>query len=211
MNIPGLHIVKLEGVAWGLALEADRHQLILDVRDEQRKEMKLVAIGLHDFEQRAYAGLPSWWSQLLKVVNDQVFAIEYLDKHDPTQHQFIRFRLDDSEYETVDKIDGGEELTDTPHIYEVGTEYHRTVSSFLGLELPLSCEYLECADKIIISYYLRSEKGFDRFLLVLEDGKKVFKLKQDEKMKGFSSGAFFVLENQLIFIKERNEVCFYTR
>lgn len=46
-------------------------------------------------------------------------------------------------------------------------------------------------EQIMLSYYLRSGTGFERYLLILHNGKTLLKEKQDEQIKGFAPEAFF--------------------
>ena len=149
----------------------------------------------------------SWWEKLLVATKDQLNLLKYEDPGDPTKNTLWVLNVNFGSRTQVDKVLETNEEVIHPYVYEQGTEYHQLVSNFLSMDLPLSCEYLELENKIIISYYLRSERGFDRFLLVIDsDGKLQNKVKQDHEMKGFAPGSFFVWNSKLIFVKDGNEV-----
>jgi len=151
-----------------------------------------------------------WWSNLMLAQNDQLYFVEYPEANDPSKQSFFQLDFSTENRKSIRDLPKGDSLAVMyPQLYESGSAYFQTVASFLSLDLPLSCEYLEWNDKIIISYYLRSDDGFDRYLLVLRGGEKAWKIRQDVGMKGFSPGAFFVFKSQLIFIKDQNEVCIY--
>ena len=139
-----------------------------------------------------------------------MFFIEYQDQQDPNQQKYFSFNWASERKEEIGELVGFQTEVVYPSIYEHGSAYYKTVRDFLSLDLPLACEYLEWNDKIIISYYLRSGNEFERNLLLLVKGTKEWKILQDEQIKGFSAGSFFVYEGQLIFVKNRNEVCIYT-
>ncbi|SNT37870.1 protein of unknown function [Ekhidna lutea] len=202
--------IKLEGVVWGTVLDEESKILYLDVRDVKNRTIQLVQIDLNELKAATQSVSNSWWSQMMDVYEQEIYFVKYEDQNDPANQSYFKMQWGD---DTLSKVDAIPEKTPAiwpPNVYEQGTAYHKTVASFLALELPLSCEYLEWDDKIIISYYLRSGGGYDRYLLLLEGEEKKWKLKQDTAMKGFSPGAFFVFQDQLIFIKNRNEVCVYT-
>jgi hypothetical protein len=202
--------IQLTDQVWSAAIDYQKGQLYLDVRNREKESIEIVCLDLSSFETQTKQVDVSWWSQLVSVSDGELYFTEYVDPADPTKKKHCSFDWKTGNQKEVEEIVVAGERTLLPIIYEHGSEHHQTVADFLSLELPLSCEYLEWDDKIIISYYLRSGKEFERFLLLLKDGTKEWKIVQDDSMKGFSPGAFFVFKNQLIFIKDQNEVCVYT-
>lgn len=201
--------IHVDGHIWSLAVDESHRHIYMDVRQEESDAIRLIKLGLDDLEPEAKEVANPWWSKLIGANEGKAQFVEYQDQSDPTKQKYFILDWESLAKTYVEGVETGENLTH-PFTYEHGSEYFKTVAAFLSLELPLSCEYLEWDDKIIISYYLRSGNGFDRYLLLLKDGEKQWKVTQDEGMKGFSPGAFFVFEDQLIFIKDRNEVCVYT-
>ncbi|WP_370089647.1 hypothetical protein [Ekhidna sp.] len=201
--------VKLDGQIWNTAIDERNTLIYLDVRGQQDQSIHVIEFDLISLKVTSKTFDLAWWTQLIEVVDGNLYFVEYRDQNDPTNKKYFKLSWDDGNREGIEELPNLKKELKHPHIYEHGGSYHKTVADFLSMELPLSCEYLEWDDKIIISYYLRSGNGFDRFILLLQDGKKVWKVKQDEQMKGFSSGSFFVFQEQLIFIKDRNEVCVF--
>lgn len=206
----GLNSVTFDGVIWGLVPSASKQSVVLDIREEESQTTRLHALALHSLKTEQLKGQISWWERIVYAIEDQVITVKYLDPKDPTQSVVEQVDCHSGERVRLAALPAIEPNVEQPQLYDYGTEYHQTIATFLSLDLPLSCEYLEWQDKIIISYYLRSENGFTRYLLLLAAGEKVWKLQQDGEMKGFAPGAFFVCDGQLIFVRERNEVCIYT-
>lgn len=201
---------QFDGVIWGTIVSKDRMHLILDVRDLECKSIRYFSLSLTSFELRSLeSGNDGWWSNL-EAFDGTLFTSKYLDPNDPTQKSYFKWPANVPTEVSFTEIPRSEHLMTHPSIYELGSEYHRAVSSFLSLEIACSCEYLEINKKIILSYYLRSSKQLDRYLLILDAGEKALKLKQDESMMGFAPGAFFVLDNKLFFVKNRNEICIHS-
>ncbi|MEO9873108.1 hypothetical protein [Ekhidna sp.] len=201
--------IKFDKNIWSSVL-TNANQLVLDIRNEEGTDIDIITLDIDSLVGESIPIEPiNKWMKLIGIKNHQLYFIRYLDTNDPSSNDFLMFDPGKQLLEPVTQLPHFTEPAVYAQIYEHGSEYFKTVAEFLGLELPLSCEYLEWNDKIIISYYLRSDNGFDRYLLLLRDGMKEWKIKQDESMKGFSSGAFFVVGDQLIFIKDRNEVCVY--
>ena len=211
MNISHLNQYKVNGAIRGSAIDEKSQSFFLDVRDETNQKTSLIKLSLPELNAEERNGIDIQWSHLEGVEGDYLYFIEYVDQHDPTKYQYIRLDWAGGAKDIIEEPkEGKNDALRYPYIYEHGSEYFKTVIDFLSVDSPLSCEYLEWEDKIIISYYLRSGNKFERHLILLKDGQKVWKLKQDGEINGFSSGAFFVFQNQLIFIKDLNEVCIYT-
>lgn len=201
--------VAFEGKIWSVVVDEDYNKSYLDVRREGAKSIELVQLNLETLEYASRTVDHAWWTKLTAVKEGKLFFVEFQDQNDPNQMQNFSYDWDNGEYTPVNSFELNENFIH-PSIYEHGTDYHKTVAEFLSLELPLACEYLEWKEKIIISYYIRSDREFIRYLLLINEGEKVWKIQQDDQMKGFSPGAFFVFNDQLIFIKDRNEVCVYS-
>ncbi|HEU5145686.1 MAG TPA: DUF4905 domain-containing protein [Chryseosolibacter sp.] len=101
-----------------------------------------------------------------------------------------------------------------PFQYEEGTEYFVTVKDFLhsrlGISPVASIEYLEINDLIIVSVFLK-EKGLANYLYVLDaNGGVLMEEKLGEDLKGIGLDTFFVFSDNLIFIKNKNELLSYS-
>ncbi len=199
--------VSFEGKIWSAVVDEDHNMMYLDLRNEH--SIELIQLNLNALTYSSKIVDHTWWTKLTAVENGKLFFVEYLNQNDPNQIQKFSYDWENAEHAIIESFEVNE-IFIHPSVYEHGTDYHKTVAKFLSLELPLACEYLEWKEKIIISYYIRSGREFIRYLLLINDGEKVWKIQQDDQMKGFSPGSFFVFNDQLIFIKDRNEVCVYT-
>ncbi|WP_420318267.1 DUF4905 domain-containing protein [Ekhidna sp.] len=202
--------IEIDHQIWSTVVHEEDNCLFLETRNEEDKEVMVSKLELKTMMISGSTLKVDWWSKLIGTVGDELHFIEYQDRNDPTQHSFFSIDYTSGQKKPLDHLPEPMVQSAYPEIYEHGSDYFKTVAEFLSLELPLSCEYMEWKDKIIISYYLRSDNGFERFLLLIKNDEKIWKIQQDKDMKGFSSGAFFVFQDQLIFIKDRNEVCVYT-
>ena len=202
--------VSFENPIWGLLFYEDEESLLVDIRDEQKKETQIWTTHLESLLKHQLDIDTNWLEKWIGTSGKFIYFIRYLDAADPSKYQLRQFNLEDQLWTDLATLPSMENVVIEPHLYDVDSDHHKTVAQFLSLELLVPCEYLELDNKIIISYYLRSQNGFDRFLLLIEEGEKRWKLKQDSNMKGFASGAFFVVQNKLVFVKDRNEVCIHS-
>lgn len=212
MNTPHFNQQKLHGKVWGMAIDPLYSSLFMDIRDNTSKKLELIKLSLPNLEKETKVGLANWQTQLIAVEENHLFFVEYLDALDPTNFKFIRYNWTSEKTIRVDKpINKQENFLAHPFVYENDSAHHKTVMNFLDISSPLACEYFEWGNTVVISYYICVENGFERYLLLLKEGQKIWKLKQDEHIKNFSPGAFFVFQEFLIFIKNSNEICIYNR
>ncbi len=197
---------RFTGVVWNSLVSNDGSCLVLDVRDEDTKAVEYFHLNLENLDLFWIKNESATWWSAMEAYDDQLFLSEYGNKNDPNIKKFYRMENGHRKEISAREVPRSDAGITIPFVYEPGSDYFKTVVDFLGLELPCACEYLEFEKKIILCYYLRSGKEFERYLLVLEDGKKVSKELLDTRMKGFASGSFFVLNGMLIFIKNRNEI-----
>ncbi|MCE7991453.1 MAG: DUF4905 domain-containing protein [Roseivirga sp.] len=99
------------------------------------------------------------------------------------------------------------------HYTEEG-EHFQTVKLFLsdkyGIEAIKACDYLEYGSLAIIAYHSMSAQELEHFLLVLtKEGEALLHEKLDSGLKGLISGAFFIAEEQLIFVQGRKTLKSY--
>ncbi len=107
-------------------------------------------------------------------------------------------------------------LLKKPVQYVEGTEYFETVKTFLSKQLNLkvvsALEYLETEESMVISCYLADAESHDlaNFLIVFsKTGECLLKEEISSRVKGIGFDTFFVLRNNLIFIKNKNELLSY--
>lgn len=99
------------------------------------------------------------------------------------------------------------------HYTEEG-DYFETVKQFLnerhGIGIVKACDYLEHGDYAFIAYHSGADQGLEHFLLVMtREGEIVLHQKRDTELKGLVSGAFFIAEEQLIFVEGRKTLKSY--
>lgn len=108
-----------------------------------------------------------------------------------------------------------------PFHYLEGSGYFNTLKTFFsqyfGLIPVKAIDYLEYKGTIIISYYLyqtdsgSSNRMLDNFLLVLdENGRKLLEKNIDSGLAGIGIETFLVIQNQLIFSKNKKEIISYS-
>lgn len=106
-----------------------------------------------------------------------------------------------------------------PFHYLEETDYFISVKRYLeqdhGVNPVKAIDYLEIGGAIIISYYLYNKSQKDNlklinYLMILnKEGNQLLNEKIDESETGVGIGTFFVIKNQLIFLKNKSEIISY--
>ncbi len=99
------------------------------------------------------------------------------------------------------------------HYTEDGPHF-KTVQQFLnqrhGINMVKACDYLEYKDYAIVAYHRLAGESLEHFLLVMSaGGELILHKKRDSELKGLISGAFFIAEEQLIFVEGRKTLKSY--
>ncbi|MEM0940867.1 MAG: hypothetical protein AAF600_04830 [Bacteroidota bacterium] len=195
---------------WGLLHSEKRNSLLVDCRNENKKQIEVYECNMKSLVSKKLEIEVSWLEKMIGCDEDMLYSLEYKNVDDPTLKVLKRININTKKVKIIDALPVLNRHIKEALLFKLDSQGHQTIADYLALKLELSCEYLEFTNNIVISYYLRSGEAFDRFLLLIKDGKKKWKVRQDHQMKGFSSGAFFVVEGKLVFVKDRNEVCIYS-
>ena len=98
-----------------------------------------------------------------------------------------------------------------PFHYTEENPYFQTVKQFLAefadLKLVGACDYLEYNGLILISAHEKLEQNLSNTLYVFDEtGNLVLKETLAEQSKGLASDTFYIVNEQLIFVKEKREI-----
>lgn len=82
----------------------------------------------------------------------------------------------------------------------------KTAHSLVGM-----VEYLEWKnERIVLSYYIEGQKDWDQYLLITDqDTQVVWQEQIDEQLKGMALDVFMVVQQQCIYIKDKNQLRIY--
>ncbi len=101
-----------------------------------------------------------------------------------------------------------------PFLYAEDSPHFPVVFNYIAQNLHVhpvkGCEYLEFRHYIIISYYFYESKNLVNYLLIIDkNGTLLHHEKINECLSGIGSDTFFIINQQLIFIKEKNQIVSY--
>lgn len=140
----------------------------------------------------------------------QYQAIDLLDgeKHTIEEEQFFQLNL------SLKKDSESSLETKYPLHYKEGTSYFETCKNYLYNRLHLQAvkaiEYLEVKNRIIISYYTGNATTLVNYLLVMDsEGGILYNEIIQENINAVGLETFFIVKNQVIFVKEKNEIFSY--
>lgn len=130
--------------------------------------------------------------------------------------------LDTEEALTL-SLSSGQEVEDNSDTFKAGLEirfpeqfpadhsHFKTVAQFLhqtwGYQAVEGLEYLEHKALVLISYYLYTDQKLENYILVMkDDGEVIFQDCLGTQLSGIALDTFFIYEEQLIFVKQKNEI-----
>lgn len=101
--------------------------------------------------------------------------------------------------------------TQFPEQFPADHSHFKTVAQFLqerwGYQAVEGLEYLEHKALVLISYYLYTDQKLENYLLVMkDDGEVIFQDCLGTQLSGIALDTFFIYEEQLIFVKQKNEI-----
>ena len=149
----------------------------------------------------------------LEVRENQVHFLNQLDEGDSFWLFIPTGEVQDEPMEEIDEPDISYPLL-SPFHYGEDSAHFKTISQFLtqkaGIDLVGSCEYLEHEGFIFIACHEKQNEGFCLSLLVFDDqGQLLWNQLLDERLKGLASGAFFIVDDRLIFVEGRKTLKSY--
>lgn len=200
---------QLPGVFFNSAISPNG-QLAIESRSDKTTWFSIYELNTGELLSDAQARNLTPWHSLAACDETSLVLRHFKNQQNPDMVSFIRYDPEsDQLIEEVELDSINQPYLDHSSLYLPESENFEMVAQFLDQPLVLGCEYLEQDELIIICYYLLKEKGFERKLLVLKNGKEVLHEVQDEKMRGFAGGSFFTFKDRLCFVKENIELNIY--
>ena len=177
---------------WSSVLFFQNHHLFVEKYQDAQSPLKK---DLLHFDVRKPELINSFTGYQLLNLSSENFTIQEIE-----QPENIR------EY-SINAPERGAHLFLQPVFYEKGDDEFIPVQEYLtGIDLVLGAEYLEWKNYIIISYYQRFGKEFERKILIIKGNDEILHQTQDQEMKGYAPGAFFICNRYLIFVVEKNRL-----
>lgn len=117
--------------------------------------------------------------------------------------------------EEVDSLLAGENKNlHFPFQYTEKQPYFETVKQFIiqytNTKPVLGCEYAEYQNLILISYYIHERSALANYLLVIDkEGQLYLQDMLDKNLNQIGLGTFFIANDKLVLIKEKNQLITY--
>ncbi len=208
------------GAIWKVLFSKDIDFIAIEVRNETDMKLEfylldLIEYGLNPIEIQGI----EWWMSLDKLTNEDVIIKRYVADANPEVVEYIGWSINqkqESWHKTVDSYVSDIEDTSTtdPSFYSGNNDHFNLIKEFVlevsGVEiLDVGAEYLEREDILSVSYYIKSEK-LANYLLISDLNKKVlFHQLLDDNLDGIGQNTFSLVDNKLIFAKQKNELNIY--
>jgi hypothetical protein len=213
---PNASSVTLSAPVWNLLPLAVRPVLVIEQRDERKR---ITSFSAFNFEKQIFLWRDvvvheKWWVNLVGVTRDQVVlkVFESMENPDKTSLLFLSVeegKVVDHSLQQNDWLHTNDSRQ--PFQYLDGEPDFETVKNFLKTKMEitprLGAEYLQYADRIIISYYAGDPAAFVNYLVIFNSlGECFYHEEIGTNLKGIGTNTFFIASDHLFFVKNRTEL-----
>lgn len=208
--------IKLSAPVWNMLPFAGRPLMAIEQRDEMKRLVSFSAYHFidHRFLWRDVVLPEKWWVNLAGATKDHMVLKVFENTENPDKTSFLLLEVETGKvasrhHQQKDWI----HTNDTMHPFQYldGESEFETVKNFLitaRKEMPmLGAEYLEFADRIIISYYVGIPASFKNWLAVFSlKGECLYEEEIGTNLKGIGINTFFITSGYLFFVKNKTEL-----
>lgn len=207
--------LQLASSVWNALVVPGKRWLILEERNEVRREVTITAI---DFENKKIVwqndSLPEpWWINLLSVSPRHVTLKIFENTANPDITRIVSLSLEDGKMldGQIENEAGYTNEVQQPFQYVAGEPEFKTVKDFLKTRLNiiplLGAEYLEAIHFIFISYYFGNPGAFTNALACFtKAGELLWNEEIGTNLKGIGINTFFIAYDFLFFVKNKSEL-----
>lgn len=193
--------------------------ILLEMRDGDQKEVSFAALNVKTGEV-LWEGLQleeNWWISMAGVSNGFLYFSEFeKDNAIPKVKKLQKLRIEDAVLVEDDSEDPQELLSaedfELPIVYPKESEHNNTLTDFLkqkGFHLEdQDIHYYQTPNEIIFVFLDKNNGVLQRKLVICDtEGEVLFSEVMDKKVQNQIMDSFFVVENMLLYIKEKEIWC----
>lgn len=155
-----------------------------------------------------------WEKQNFRILEVNGELIKAPHKHFENRFSYWNVKTGQIIEESKEKKIQTNKTESFPLLYPENSEHFGSFSKFIsektGQNPTICCEYLEVEKIMILSYYYLKNKTLTNVLLIANSkGDILVTINLGENLKGIGKDTFFVIENKLIFISNKNTLNIY--
>lgn len=193
----------------GLAALQQGRMLIKQYHDTQQPEKQgLIAINIKSLEV-------DWWKedfQLDELMENAVKGASTIDEKKVSTAVDIETGKELDPEKLNSRIPDGSVFH--PTHYPETSSHFATIKRFLAENInsvPMgACDYLEFKGLIMLSYFISEGAALSNHLIIFnEAGEAILQQKLGSGLNALASGTFFVINNYLVFITNKTQLCVY--
>ena len=202
------YTIQFEGVVWKQFLNETNQYLIIEERhqDELKCNFHCIDLAKESISETIHPS-DDWWETIAKVSENELSTTLYGEQNAENKGENLYPFLTETTANQKKSIH-------LPSFYNEETQkkYFEDVKEFLSDNLGISplfaVEYLEYNELIIISYYIHASKKLENHISIFnsEDGNMIYTNCIGTNLNGIAFDTFFVVDSQLIFIKNLREL-----
>lgn len=206
---------KLDAPPWNVLPVPGKPWVVVEERNDNTRQVSFAAIDYKNEKViwRTSSPTESWWINLVRVTTEQVQLKIFENTSNP-----------DKTYWQVLELESGTIIHEEPKIeteytnevihpfqYLAGEADFETIKIFLRERLNVhpivGVEYVEHSEFVFISYYFGDPGKFNNVLACFKrSGDLLWQEEIGTNLKGIGVNTFFLVANQLFFVKNKTEL-----
>lgn len=205
-----------DGKIWQVLASQDGRYLIAEVRNEARMKAVFCCLDMQRLELWPIEPLPDdWWVAMEGEQTGVIYFKQYRGDDNPEiAHRFAYEIARKHLTNEVATLSNSPDLGRSPQFYPADSthlslikDFVRTVSAHTMSDA--GAEYLEFDDHVAVSYYI-GDKEMANYLLIADMRRNVvFHELLADKLSGIGQDTFMIVDNKLIFVQQKTELCIY--
>ncbi len=220
-NIPYKFHNIFSSPIWKTEISPDGGKMAFEIRDQQAHQAHFWVLDTHNFTwmlERYLLPEEEWWCGLSHIDCHALYVHVFDNQDNPDEKTLYQLAFQSNELKTVEpEILSGSlihEGIQFPVFYGHDVDHFAEFREFIQRELnvdpQLGCDYMEYGNNIIISYYIRSTKGFECWMAVIDHhGSVILQETLEKSLTGVIGKPYFIVGDNLFFIKNKREICVY--
>jgi hypothetical protein len=207
--------LKLDAPLWNVLPVPGKPWVVVEERNDNTRQVSIAAINYENEKVVWKTSSPTeaWWINLVRVTSEQVQLKIFENTSNPDKTYWQVLALKSGAVINVEPKLETEYTNEVIHPFQylAGESDFETVKIFLIERmnaLPvLGVEYVEHSEFVFISYYFGDQGKFNNVLACFKStGDLLWQEEIGTNLKGIGVNTFFLVANQLFFVKNKTEL-----
>ena len=228
-----IYTITFDGTIWGQKHDPVSNNLSLEIRNADKHLVQYEIINLESGKHIGTINPDNWWTSQEHLSKDQLLLTSFEEEGNAKKKDLFSYAtkgslnwkkentviINEAQSGLILDCDSKEETLNLPTaastiqfpIHYVDTDAHfLTVKDFIQDTtkdtIILGCDYIETTEHLLISYFIDKGDNLCNYLLITNlEGSPIHKELLGEKLSGIAFDTFYIANNMLYCIINKNE------